>query len=165
MSRLDRTLRSAPFRCAMVTVAVLAYAIISITCDTAKDILDPFDPDSCAEFHFWRNDTLLVKDLQVEVERKDIETVSGCRSQRWESKHGDSWITHDVEGSITCEHFDAEIHVGKTYWEVTKGTHPHILPTWFAEGDWKLHEVNGGVDKIIDGGKFQFEFRGPGTCP
>jgi len=165
MRHLERKLHGAPLRGVLAAMAVLAAAAVSVTCDDITDaVLDPWDPDSCAEFHFWRNDTLLVKDLPVEVERISIETVSGCRSQRWESRHGDSWITYDVEVDAVCDRFDAEIHVGKRYWEVIAGRQ-ETASAWFAEGDWKLHEVNGDVDKIIDGGKFQFEFNSPGTCP
>jgi hypothetical protein len=165
MFHLDRKLHSALFRSVLAALAVFAAAAVSVTCDDVTDaILDPWDPDSCVEFHFWRNDTLLVKDLPVEVERISTKTVSGCRSQRWESRHGDSWITYDLESAILCERFDAEIHVGKRYWEVTTGTQPPAS-VWFAEGNWKLHEVNGDVDKIIDGGTFQFEFSSSGSCP
>lgn len=151
----------------IVALVLLGAAMAMSTCSDVVEALNPlaFHPDSCAEFSFWRNDTLLVKNLKVEIARDNVNSESGCRFQNWNLDEDDSWMWYGLSGpGTTCDDFDAEIHTGKRYWEVTKGTVVGSAFT-FAEGEWKLHEVNGSIDKIIDGGTFEFEFHDTGTCP
>jgi hypothetical protein len=151
----------------LATLVLLGAVMAMSTCSDVADALNPlaFHPDSCAEFSFWRNDTLLVKDLKVGVARSSTETNAGCRFQNWTFEDDHSWMWYGLSGVTTmCDDFDAEIHVGKRYWEITTG---NVTGTVFkfADGEWKLHEVNGKVDKIIDAGTFEFEFNDAGSCP
>jgi len=136
------------------------------TCDEALDAvgLGGFEPDSCVEFRFWRNDTLLVKTLDIGVARANVETgQNGCRLQNWDLEEDDSWLYYGLdEFDAICDVFDAEVHVGNRYYEVTTGD--RSFGTNFAEGQWKLHEITGSVDKIIDGGDFEFEFDVADDC-
>ena len=165
-------MRSAPRRTSLiarllVTLGLLGAVMAMSTCSDVVDALNPlaFHPDSCAEFSFWRNDTLLVKDLKIGVVRALTESKSGCRVQNWGFEDDHSWMHYGMDPfDVICDDFDAEIHTGKRYWEVTRGNVSTTGIT-FAEGEWKLHEVNGKIDKIIDGGTFKFDFQYPGTCP
>ncbi len=149
------------FRMAGLLISV-AVTIGLAACDEALDILGVgFSPDSCAEFRFWRDDTLLVKNLLIGVERGQVEdglTVN-CRVQIWDFEEGDSWMLYAISGP--CQQFDAEVHQGNQYFEVTHGD---VIGIYFAEGEWKLHEVTDDVDVIIDGGTFEFEFHDANTC-
>lgn len=149
----------------LATLALVGVVLGLSTCDEALDVagLD-FQPDSCVEFNFWRNDTLLVKTLEIGVVRSDVDTgLLGCRLQNWDFEEDDSWIQYALdEFAPTCNVFDAEVHVGNRYYEVTSGY--RTVGTHFAEGEWKLHEVTGSVDKIIDGGDFEFIFDVGANC-
>ena len=151
----------------VVATALVAAVIASGACDSVNKVLGlAFSADSCAEFRFFRNDTLLIKDLEIGTARADVQTnQANCRVQNWDFEVNESWMNYGLdEFDVVCNKFDAEIHVGNQYWEVTTGERLTAGPL-FAEGNWKLHEVKNNVDKIIDAGSFEFEFHDAGSCP
>jgi len=162
------TTRTSTFLPRLLSALVILGAVVAVsTCSDVVDAINPlaFHPDSCAEFSFWRNDTLLVKDLKIDVARDETGINAGCSVQNWDFDDDHSWMWYGMtDADPLCDDFDAEIHIGKRYWEVTSGKLTGSAFK-FAEGQWKLHEVNNNVDKIIDGGKFEFEFHGTGVCP
>ncbi|HET6350502.1 MAG TPA: hypothetical protein VFH88_15600 [Candidatus Krumholzibacteria bacterium] len=149
-----------------IALAILSAAMVSTTCDKVQNALGlTFVADSCADFYFWRDesraDSVLVGHVMVGIKREKTTNDAFCECVDWKTEDNVSWISYCV-GVCIFSDFDAEIHTGTRYWEIVSGSTNGTRG--FAAGSWKLHQKEGKIDKIIDGGYFEFVFKDENAC-
>lgn len=163
-----------PIRRLALFGAAVAGALALSACDEiVDDLVDSidgsFDAEACCHFEFWRNDTLLVRNIVLPAEdetEEDPDVADECLSAQWRFVNADSWLKYEEpEDDAYCsDDFTAEIHIRNEYFEVVGERVESGSQGQFAEGWWKLHIIRGDIDDIVDGGVFLFWLEPKSNC-
>src|SRR5262245_1678900 len=148
-----------PFRRLAQFTAVVLFTLALASCEeVVGDLIDSidgsFDPEACCHFEFWRNDTLLGRDVVLPAEdetENDPDIEDECLSAQWSFPNDDSWLKYQEpkQDAYCSEDFTAEIHLGNEYFEVVGERVESGSRGEFAEGWWKLHVIRGDIDDLV----------------